>query len=428
MRKFRQKNIPLLNDLYNTAFTYPSPASLNYLYNFGILALFCLIIQLITGLLLSFHYQPNIDLAFASVERINRDVNYGWLIRYCHLNFASFFFVSVFGHIWRSLYYGSFLYPRTLLYLSGLILFFLLIIISFIGYVLPWGQMSFWGATVITNLATSIPVIGDQIIEILWGAFAVSQPTLNRFFGLHFLLPFVLLGLTLLHLLLLHKVGSTSPFGTTTSDWIPFIPYYLIKDLLGIIVALFFFCTFIFFFPAKLGHPINFSMADPLQTPSLIVPEWYFLFFYAILRCIPHKSLGVVFMLLSIIVFALLPFLYPPVRSSYFRPYFKYLVAFITFIFFVLTYLGSSHITPLSLTITRWFTFLYFFTVLVLMPIICLIENFYSRIYKTDINLTEEKEKLDLKFLIGEFLLKRIYLSCSNLFKNLRAFFKGKGL
>lgn len=295
----------------------------------------------------------------------------------------------MFGHIWRSLYYGSFIYPRTLLYISGLVLFFLLIIISFIGYVLPWGQMSFWGATVITNLATSVPIIGDQIIEILWGGFAVSQPTLNRFFGLHFLLPFILLGITFLHLLLLHNVGSTSPFGTSSADWIPFIPYYLIKDLLGIIVALFFFGTFIFFFPAKLGHPTNFAMADPLQTPSLIVPEWYFLFFYAILRCIPHKSLGVVFMLLSIVIFALLPFLYPPIRSSYFPPFFRGLVAFLTFLFFVLTYLGSSHITPLSLLLTRTFTFLYFFTVLVLMPLICFIENYLCHIYSKN---TENSE------------------------------------
>jgi len=381
MRKFKDPNIPLTKELYETAFIYPSPSSLNYLYNFGVLALLCLVVQIITGLLLSFHYQPNIDLAFASVERINRDVNYGWLIRYCHLNFASFFFVSVFGHIWRSLYYGSFLYPRTLLYISGLVLFFLLIVISFIGYVLPWGQMSFWGATVITNLATSVPFIGDQIIEILWGGFAVSQPTLNRFFGLHFLLPFVLLGLTFLHLLLLHRVGSTSPIGVSSADWIPFIPYYLVKDLLGIIVALFFFGTFIFFFPAKLGHPVNFSMADPLQTPSLIVPEWYFLFFYAILRCIPHKSLGVLFMLLSIVIFAILPFLYSPVRSSYFRPYFKLVVAVITFLFFVLTYLGSSHITPLSLLLTRLFCFTYFFTVLIVMPLVCLFESLISRVY-----------------------------------------------
>lgn len=304
-----------------------TPRNLNYWWNFGSLAGLCLVVQLITGIVLAMHYTPHADMAFASVEHIMRDVNYGWLIRYIHANGASMFFIVVFIHIFRGLYYGSYKAPRELLWMLGVTILLLMMATAFMGYVLPWGQMSFWGATVITNLFSAIPVVGDTIVTLLWGGFSVDNPTLARFFSLHYLLPFVITGTVILHIWALNMPGSNNPAGIdvkSDADTIPFHPYYTIKDLFGIAVFLAFFAAFVFFMPNSLGHPDNYIPADPLATPSHIVPEWYFLPFYAILRAVPDKLLGVLAMFGSIAVLFVLPWLdTSKVRSATFRPLYK---------------------------------------------------------------------------------------------------------
>ncbi len=306
---------------------HPTPKNLNYWWNFGSLAGLCLVIQLISGFVLAMHYTPHADMAFASVEHIMRDVNYGWRIRYIHANGASFFFVVVFIHIFRGLYYGSYKAPRELLWMLGVTILLLMMATAFMGYVLPWGQMSFWGATVITNLFSAVPFVGDSIVTLLWGGFSVDNPTLARFFSLHYLLPFVITGTVILHVWALNMPGSNNPSGIDVKgpqDTIPFHPYYTIKDVFGIAVFLAVFCAFVFFMPNALGHPDNYIPADPLATPSHIVPEWYFLPFYAILRAVPDKLLGVVAMFASIGVLFVLPWLdTSPVRSATFRPLYK---------------------------------------------------------------------------------------------------------
>jgi len=278
----------------NHLIKYPTPININYAWSFGSLAGICLIIQILTGIFLAMHYTAHIDLAFSSVEHIMRDVNNGWLIRYAHANGASMFFIVVYCHIFRGLYYGSYIHPRELLWCSGVLMFILMMATAFMGYVLPWGQMSFWGATVITSLFTAIPFIGSVIVDWLWGGFTVSNATLNRFFSLHFFLPFALAGLSLLHLALLHKDGSNNPLGVDSHvDKISFYPYFFVKDLFAFFSFLFFFFIFLFYFPNILGHPDNYIPADPMQTPPHIVPEWYFLPYYAILRSIPDKLGGV---------------------------------------------------------------------------------------------------------------------------------------
>ena len=312
----------LANAIYQTGISYPAPINLTYYWNFGFYALTCLIIQIITGILLAMHYTPEINLAFISVEHIMRDLNYGWLLRYIHANGASMFFIVVYIHTFRGIYYSSFLHPRQGLWVVGVFILLLMIITAFLGYVLPWGQMSFWGATVITNLITAVPVVGKNILIWLWGGFAINNATLNRFFSLHYLLPFIIIGLVGIHILFLHEHGSNNPLGIISDfDKSPFSPYYIIKDLYGIILFLIFFSIFIFFFPNTLGHPDNYLPANPLVTPPHIVPEWYFLPFYAILRSIPDKELGVIAMLASILSLLTLPFLIKPeIRSLTFRP------------------------------------------------------------------------------------------------------------
>ena len=343
---------------------YPAPKNLNYWYNFGSLAGIVLVMQIVTGIVLAMHYTPHADLAFNSVEHIMRDVNYGWLMRYMHANGASMFFIVVYIHIFRGLYYGSYKSPREILWWLGIIIFLLMMATAFMGYVLPWGQMSFWGATVITNLFSAVPVVGEAIVSWLWGGFAVDNPTLNRFFSLHYLLPFVIVGIVVLHLWALHQNKSNNPLGIDVKgpqDTIPFHPYYTVKDAFGLGVFAIFFALFLFFMPDVLGHPDNYTPANPLVTPPHIVPEWYFLPFYAILRAIPDKLLGVIAMFASILILFVLPWLDTSrVRSATFRPVYK--LVFWAFLAdcLVLGYVGGNPPEGVFIVIGRLATALYF--------------------------------------------------------------------
>jgi len=306
---------------------YPTPANMSYYWGFGSLSGRMLVVQIVTGIFLAMHYTPHVTRAFSSVEHIMRDVNYGWLLRYLHANGASFFFVVVYRHMMRGLYYGSYVSPRGHLWMSGVLLFFLMMGTGFIGYVLPFGQMSLWGATVITNLASALPRVGPSLVEWLWGGFSVDNATLNRFFSLHFTRPFVIAALACVHLVLLHSegVGSGNPLGVDANrDRVPFYPYFYVKDRLGFIGRMRVFSFFVFFEPNRLGHPDNYIMANPMVTPPHIVPEWYFRIFYAILRSIPHKLRGVVAMLAAILRRMALPYLNTSeVRSTAFRPIYR---------------------------------------------------------------------------------------------------------
>lgn len=311
---------------------HPSPSTLTYMWNFGVFSILCLAFQIISGIFLAMHYVPTITDAFDSVEHIIRDVNNGWVIRYVHANGASAFFIVVYIHTFRGIYYGSFTYPRESVWIVGAIILFLMIVTAFLGYVLPWGQMSLWGATVITNLVSAVPKIGNELVNWLWGGFSVGQPTLNRFYSLHFTLPFIITFFVGLHLVFLHRYGSTGPLGVRiVSDDAVFYPYFISKDVLGILVFLWFYIFIVFFNPNVLGHPDNYIPANPLVTPAHIVPEWYFLPFYAILRSIPDKLFGVVALLLAIVCLIILPFLHKPeIRSMEFRP-----ISATAFFFFV---------------------------------------------------------------------------------------------
>lgn len=329
--------------LNNHLIDYPTPVNLNYFFGFGSLAGIMLVVQILTGIFLAMHYTPHIDLAFNSIEHIMRDVNNGWLIRYTHANGASFFFIVVYVHIFRGLYYGSYITPREALWCSGVVIFILMMATAFMGYVLPWGQMSFWGATVITNLFSAIPLIGKDIVDWLWGGFAVDNPTLNRFFSLHFTFPFVIVGAVLIHLILLHEVGSNNPLGITLkTENIPFYPYFYTKDLFGLMVLFLVFFIFIFYYPNTLGHPDNYIEANPMKTPLHIVPEWYFLPFYAILRSIPNKIGGVIAMFGSLIILLTIPFTNSSeIRSTAFRPIFKICYWLLVIAFLLLGWVGQ---------------------------------------------------------------------------------------
>jgi ubiquinol-cytochrome c reductase cytochrome b subunit len=309
----------------NHIIDYPTPLNFNYWWGFGSLAGLCLGVQLVTGIFLAMHYVPNIELAFFSIEHIMRDVNYGWLMRYAHANGASMFFLIVYLHICRGLYYGSYMRPRQFAWISGVAILFVMILTAFMGYVLPWGQMSFWAATVITNLASAIPLIGPSIVEWLWGGFSVDNATLNRFFSFHYLMPFVLTGLVGVHIALVHQYGSNNPLGVDSKlNKVSFYPYFYVKDLLGLDYLLLLFSYFVFFEPNVLGHPDNYIPANPLSTPAHIVPEWYFLPFYAILRSIHDKLGGVICMVAAIVCLAFLPYFNTSkVRSSTFKPFYK---------------------------------------------------------------------------------------------------------
>ena len=315
---------------------FPTPKNLNYWWTFGGILAFCLVVQIVTGVVLAMHYVPNADLAFNSVEHIRRDVNYGWLIQGIHANGASMFFLAVYIHMFRGIYYGSYKAPREVLWILGVIIYLLMMATAFMGYVLPWGQMSFWGATVITNIIGSLPVIGPAITTWLWGGFAVDNPTLNRFFSLHYLLPFVIAGVVGLHIWALHVPGNNNPTGVNVKskeDTVPFHPYYTVKDGFAVAVFTLLFASFVFFNPDGLGHPANFTPANPLVTPNPIVPEWYFLPFYAILRAIPNKVGGVFMMFASIGFLFILPWIdFAKTRSMRYRP-----TARVFFFFFVFT-------------------------------------------------------------------------------------------
>jgi len=367
----------LLSILDNHIIHYPTPINLSYAWSFGSLAGFCLIVQILSGIFLAMHYTPHIDLAFSSVEHIMRDVNNGWLIRYIHANGASMFFIVVYCHIFRGLYYGSYMQPRQLLWCSGVLIFILMMGTAFMGYVLPWGQMSFWGATVITSLVTAVPVVGQSIVDWLWGGFTVNNATLNRFFSLHFVLPFVIAGLSIVHLALLHKDGSNNPLGVDSGvDKVPFYPYFAVKDAFGLSVFLLFFATFVFYFPNTLGHPDNYIPADPMQTPAHIVPEWYFLPFYAVLRSIPDKLGGVVAMGGALIVLFLIPFTNTSeVRSTTFRPIFKIFYWLLVADFLILGWVGQKPVKDIYVLVGQVATVFYFIFFLILIPVIGLLET-----------------------------------------------------
>ena len=353
----------ILSILDNHIIDYPTPINITYAWSFGALAGICLVVQIVTGIFLAMHYTPHIDLAFSSVEHIMRDVNNGWLIRYMHANGASMFFIVVYSHIFRGLYYGSYMTPRELLWCSGVLIFLLMMATAFLGYVLPWGQMSFWGATVITNLFSAIPFAGPAIVEWLWGGFSIDNATLNRFFSLHFILPFAIAGLVIAHIALLHRDGSNNPLGIDSrSDSIPFYPYAYVKDLFSLIVFIVFFSIFLFYFPNLLGHPDNYIPADPMSTPAHIVPEWYFLPFYAILRSIPDKLGGVAAMGGAIVILFFLPFINTSeVRSSTFRPIYRKLFWFIFADFLLLGWIGQEIVETPYVQIGQIATVFYFF-------------------------------------------------------------------
>jgi len=343
---------------------YPSPKNLSYWWNFGSLAGIILVIMIVTGIMLAMQYTAHADHAFDSVERIMRDVNSGWLLRYIHMNGGSFFFIVVYIHIFRGLYYGSYKEPRELLWILGVVILVLMMAAAFMGYVLPWGQMSFWGAKVITNLFSAVPFVGESIVTWLWGGFTVGNPTLNRFYALHYLMPFLIVGVVVLHIWALHRFGSNNPLGIDTKgpqDTIPFHPYYTVKDLFGLGVFLVIFCAVVFYAPNFMGEPDNYIEADPLSTPAHILPEWYFLPYYAILRSIPDKLLGVVAMFGSIGVLVLLPWIdRSPVRSAKFRPLYKQLFWIFVVVCIVLGYIGAKPPEGIFLIVGRIATAAYF--------------------------------------------------------------------
>jgi ubiquinol-cytochrome c reductase cytochrome b/c1 subunit len=358
---------------------FPTPKNLNYFWTFGGILAVMLVIQIITGIVLVMHYTPEVSMAFNSVEHIMRDVNYGWLLRYLHANGASMFFVAVYIHIFRGMYYGSYKAPREVLWMIGVLIFLLMMATAFMGYVLPWGQMSFWGAKVITNLFSAIPLVGKSVTTWLWGAYAVDNPTLNRFFSLHYLLPFVLAGIVGLHIWALHVPGNNNPTGINVKsgqDTLPFHPYYTMKDLYAIVVFFIFYALWVFYGPNYMGHAINYNEANPLSTPSHIVPEWYFLPFYAILRAIPSKLGGVIAMFGSIAILFVLPWLDTSrVRSGNYRPLFKGFFVVFAIVCVALGYLGSKPPEGSYVTWSRLLTFYYFFHFLIILPLLGLLET-----------------------------------------------------
>ncbi|HXN54584.1 MAG TPA: cytochrome b N-terminal domain-containing protein [Mycoplasmatales bacterium] len=352
--------------------------NLTYWWNFGVLSLYFLIIQLITGIFLAMFYDPSILYAFSSIMYINNEIYYGWWIRGLHANGASFFFLSVYLHMFRGLYYGSFLYPRQLLWKTGVILFLLMIITAFLGYVLPWGQMSFRGAMVITSLLSAIPLVGNDIVFLLWGGFTIDDATLHRFYSLHFFLPFIILALSIVHISLLHEAGSSNPTGVPSMlEVIPFTPYFILKDILSILIFLIIIMYLNYSAPDILGHTLNYQIANFLVTPPHIVPEWYLLFFYAILRSIPGKLSGFLIMVISIIILIFLPYIMKNaiIRSGTFRPAHKIFFWIFVFNCILLGWIGGIPVMEPYLTIGRFLSFLYFFFLLVLFPLAIFIDR-----------------------------------------------------
>tara|TARA_Y100000590_G_scaffold445921_1_gene578721 strand:- start:1170 stop:2426 length:1257 start_codon:yes stop_codon:yes gene_type:complete len=372
--KWFNDRLPLLT-LSDHLKEYPTPKNLNYWWTFGGILTFCLFAQIITGVVLAMHYVAHSDLAFASVEHIMRDVNYGWLLRYFHANGASMFFLAVYIHIFRALYYGSYKSPREVIWIIGMIIYFLMMMTAFMGYVLPWGQMSFWAATVITNLFSAVPLVGESITNWLWGGFAVDNPTLTRFYALHYLLPFLIFGLVILHIWALHVPGNNNPIGIElkkpSKDTVPFHPYIVIKDLYALLLFLILFAFFVFYAPNILGHADNYIEADPMVTPTHIVPEWYLLPFYAILRSIPDKLFGVIAMFASIFVLVILPWLdTSKVKSAIFRPLYKQFYWILVLDVLILGYVGAMPAEGIYLLVARVATGYYFVHFLVILPIL----------------------------------------------------------
>ena len=392
--KWMHERLPIMDLVQGQALDFPTPRNLNYFWTFGGILAIMLVVQLLTGIVLAMHYTAHVSMAFDSVEHIMRDVNYGWLIRYMHANGASMFFIAVYFHMFRGMYYGSYKAPREVLWMIGVLIYLVMMATAFMGYVLPWGQMSFWGAKVITNLFSAIPFFGDAITTWLWGGYSVDNPTLNRFFSLHYLLPFVLAGLVGLHVWALHVVGNGNPTGVSVKspkDTLPFHPYYTMKDLFAIVVFLLFYAAWVFYSPNYLGHAVNYLPANPLSTPAHIVPEWYYLPFYAILRAIPSKLGGVIAMFGSILILFFLPWLDTSrVRSGSYRPIFKQFFWVFAVICVILGFAGSGapdnyflsheaapsegiHLTYklVGQIATAW----YFAHFLIILPLLGLLEN-----------------------------------------------------
>ena len=375
-----ESRLPIMGLVHSSFIVYPTPRNLNYWWTFGGILSFMLVAQILTGIVLVMHYTPHVDYAFNSVEHIMRDVNWGWFIRYAHANGASMFFVAVYVHMLRGLYYGSYKAPREVLWILGVIIYLLMMATGFMGYVLPWGQMSFWGATVITNLFSAIPFVGEAITTWLWGGYSVDNPTLNRFFSLHYLLPFMIAGVVVLHVWALHVVGQNNPDGVEVKnverDTLPFTPYATIKDSFGIVCFLILYAWFIFYVPNYLGDADNYIPANPLSTPAHIVPEWYYLPFYAILRSIPSKLGGVIAMFSAIIVLCFLPWLDTSrVRSAKYRPVYKIFFWVFVASCLLLGYLGAQPPEGGYVIAARLLTIYYFAFFLIIMPLLGLFET-----------------------------------------------------
>ena len=380
---------------------YPTPKNLNYWWTFGAILTFFLVVQIATGIVLAMHYVAHADLAFDSIEHIMRDVNYGWLLRYLHSNGSSMFFLAVYIHIFRSLFYGSHKSPREIIWILGVLIYILMMATAFMGYVLPWGQMSFWAATVITNLFTAIPLIGESITTWFWGGYAVDNPTLNRFYSLHYLVPFLILGLVILHIWALHIPGNNNPTGIEitrpSKDTIPFHPHITIKDLFALLVFLIIFLGFVFFSPDILGHPDNYIPANPMVTPYHIVPEWYLLPFYAILRSVPDKLGGVVLLFASLLILLALPWLdRGKVRSAVFRPIYKQFFWLFVIDILVLGYMGAMPAEGTYLLIARIGTAYYFLHFLIILPFVSLVEKTDPLPMSISEPVLTEKDKSDV--------------------------------
>ncbi|MBL0372002.1 cytochrome b N-terminal domain-containing protein [Rhizobium sp. KVB221] len=386
IEKWVDSRLPLPRLMYDSFIAYPVPRNLNMAYTFGAMLSVMLVVQILTGIVLAMHYAAETTVAFNSVEKIMRDVNYGWLLRYMHANGASFFFIAVYLHIARGLYYGSYKAPREILWILGVVIYLLMMATGFMGYVLPWGQMSFWGATVITGFFTAFPLVGEWIQQFLLGGFAVGDPTLNRFFSLHYLLPFMIAGVVILHVWALHVTGQTNPTGVevkSKTDTVAFTPYATVKDALGVVIFLLVYAWFVFYMPNFLGHPDNYIEADALKTPAHIVPEWYYLPFYAMLRAITFnvgpidsKLGGVLVMFGSILILFFLPWLdTSKVRSAVYRPWYKLFFWLFVADCLMLGWLGSRTPTDLFTLMSQLGTLYYFGFFLVIMPVLGLIET-----------------------------------------------------
>ncbi len=374
LAKWFESRLPVGGLIHSSFVVFPNPRNLNYWWTFGGILSFMLVAQIVTGVVLAMHYTPHASLAFASIEHIMRDVNYGWLLRYAHANGASMFFLALYIHMFRGMYYGSYKAPREVLWLIGVIIFFLAIATAFTGYVLPWGQMSFWGATVITSLFSAIPLVGDSITTWLWGGYAVDNATLNRFFSLHYLLPFMIAGVVVLHIWALHVHGSNNPAGIekkSAKDTLPFHPYFTVKDGFALVCFLAFFAWFVFYVPNYLSNADNYIEANPLLTPVHIVPEWYYLPFYAILRSIPSKLGGTAAMFASVFIIAFLPWLdTSKVKSAAYRPFYRVFFWLFVACAVLLGYMGSQPPEGVYVIAARFLTVYYFLYFLAILPLL----------------------------------------------------------